>query len=184
MLRTIGYAFGILAFGISPCAIHAEQTNAMSDSDYVGKLKTAAPAQVVANSTIVILTKSGKRVLQTGTDGFTCVVVGGELPLCADRNALDWMRAIATHGSPPDGIGFAYMLAGDMGDSNTEPYAAGKTESNHWVQTGPHVMIFGPGVKAMGYPAGADADPTKPFVMWPDTPYAHLMIPVAPPPAA
>ena len=30
----------------------------------------------------------------------------------------------------------------------------------------------------MGYPMTADADPAKPYVMWPDTPYAHLMIPV------
>jgi hypothetical protein len=28
-----------------------------------------------------------------------------------------------------------------------------------------------------GYPDQA-GDPTKPFVMWPGTPYAHLMVPV------
>jgi hypothetical protein len=26
--------------------------------------------------------------------------------------------------------------------------------------------------------ASADADPTKPYVMWPGSPYEHLMIPV------
>jgi len=39
-------------------------------------------------------------------------------------------------------------------------------------------MIVGPSAKAMGYPMTADADPTKPYVMWAGTPYAHLMIPV------
>jgi hypothetical protein len=76
------------------------------------------------------------------------------------------------------------MLDGDRGDSNTDPYASGPTATNHWVKTGPHVMIFGPAVKTMGYPATADADPTKPYVMWPNTPYAHLMIPVTIQPAA
>jgi hypothetical protein len=39
-------------------------------------------------------------------------------------------------------------------------------------------MIVGPSVKAMeGYPRGADADPTKAYVMWPNSPYQHLMIP-------
>ncbi len=39
-------------------------------------------------------------------------------------------------------------------------------------------MVFGT-VKEMGYPTGPDADPSKPYVMWAGTPYAHLMIPVA-----
>jgi hypothetical protein len=40
-------------------------------------------------------------------------------------------------------------------------------------------MVVGAAAKAMvGYPRTADPDPTKPYVMWPDTPYEHLMIPV------
>jgi hypothetical protein len=40
-------------------------------------------------------------------------------------------------------------------------------------------MIVGAAAKAMvGYPKAADADPTKPYVMWPGSPYEHLMIPV------
>jgi hypothetical protein len=50
----------------------------------------------------------------------------------------------------------------------------------HWVQTGPHVMIVGPMVREMpGYPRNADvSDPTQPYVMFPGTPYEHLMLPV------
>ena len=29
-----------------------------------------------------------------------------------------------------------------------------------------------------GYPTEAKPDTTQPYVMWPGTPYAHLMIPV------
>ena len=99
--------------------------------------------------------------------------------MCADKNGVAWMAALMTHATPPDALGFVYMLAGDGGTSNTDPYATAQTASNHWVKTGPHVMILGPAAKTMGYPMTADPDPTKPYVMWPDTPYAHLMIPVS-----
>jgi hypothetical protein len=40
---------------------------------------------------------------------------------------------------------------------------------NHWIQTGSQVMIVGAAAKTMaaGYQRSADADPTKPYVMWP-----------------
>jgi hypothetical protein len=92
---------------------------------------------------------------------------------------MDFVGALVSHKTPPSAAGFIYMLAGDHGTSNTDPYATAKTATNHWVQTGPHVMIVGASVKTMtGYPRTADADPTKPYVMWPGTPYEHLMIPV------
>jgi hypothetical protein len=183
MFRIIACSLGALAVGIAPAVIQAQQMNAMSNSEYIAKIEAGAPAAVVQSATVIMVTKNGKRILQTGTNGFTCVVLG-DMPVCADHNALVWMRAISTHGPPPDSVGFAYMLDGDRGDSNTDPYASGPTATNHWVKTGPHVMIFGPAVKTMGYPATADADPTKPYVMWPNTPYAHLMIPVTIQPAA
>ena len=45
-----------------------------------------------------------------------------------------------TQAEPPDKTGFIYMMAGDLGTSNHDPYA---TDKSHWVQTGPHVMIVG-----------------------------------------
>ena len=38
-------------------------------------------------------------------------------------------------------------------------------------------MVLNPGPMADAYPKSAD-DPKKPYVMWPGTPYQHLMIPV------
>ena len=72
------------------------------------------------------------------------------------------------------------LLNGDSGTSNTDPYATKQTEDNNWVKTGPHVMIVGAGVKdmAQAYPREGKADPTKPYVMWPGTPYEHLMLPI------
>jgi hypothetical protein len=70
------------------------------------------------------------------------------------------------------------MLRGDSGASNTDPYATEKKSDNHWIETGPHVMIVGPAVKQMqGYPRNPDPDVKAPYVMWAGTPYEHLMLP-------
>jgi len=89
------------------------------------------------------------------------------------------MKAVIAKSDPPNKIGFIYMLAGDNGTSNHNP--GERASHQHWVQTGPHVMIVGPQVKEIGgYPRNADvADATQPYVMWPGTKYEHLMLPVA-----
>jgi hypothetical protein len=168
-----------LALVFAPAAVFA-QTTSMSDSDYIAKVMTAAPAAVVKGATIVDMQTGTMRTIQTGTNGFTCMLVPPVAePMCADKNAMAWAQALVAHRAPPDGIGFVYMLAGDQGASNTDPYAHSATADNHWVKTGPHVMIVGPAVKTLGYPMTSDADATKPYVMWPNTPYAHVMIPVS-----
>ncbi len=59
------------------------------------------------------------------------------------------------------------------------PDATEKKADNHWVQTGSHLRIVGAAAKTtIGYPKTADPDPTEPYVMWPGTPYEHLMLPV------
>lgn len=180
MLRIVAPAAALaVAIGV-PSATVAQQSDQMSDSDYIAKVMTGAPASVVHSATIFRITKSGKRTLQYGTDGFTCGLTT-KGPVCADEGALQWMRAIANHGTPPTVAGFAYMLGGDSGSSNTDPDADGPTPANHWMKTGPNVMIFGPTVKQMGYPTEPDSDPSRPYVMWAGTPYAHLMIPVSVP---
>jgi hypothetical protein len=174
----LGSAIAVALFA-APAGIQAQQMGAMSDSDYIAKVMAGAPAPVVKGATIVEMQSSGTmRTVQTGTNGFTCMLLDPATPMCADKNAVDWMHAYITRTAPPDNVGFMYMLAGDGGTSNTDPYAKGPAPGNHWVKTGPHVMIVGPSVKTMGYPMTADPDPTKPYVMWPGTPYAHLMIPV------
>ena len=76
-------------------------------------------------------------------------------------------------------LGFIYMLRGDNGASNTDPYATGEKTDNNWIKTGPHVMIVGGEAKSMmkNYPRDAKADPKTAYVMWPNTPYEHLMLP-------
>ncbi len=183
MLRFSASTLGLMIALVSAPLSAVAQEPPMSDSDYMAKVSAAAPPAVVKGATIVQMQQDGSmRTLQTGSNGFTCMLVGPYDAMCADANAMLWAQALMKHNAPPETTGFVYMLAGDNGASNTDPYATRATSSNHWVKTGPHVMIVGPTAKSMGYPSTADADPTKPYVMWADTPYAHLMIPVTTPP--
>jgi hypothetical protein len=75
-------------------------------------------------------------------------------------------------------VGFMYMLAGGTDASNTDPYAQKPEPNNNWVETGPHVMIVGAKGLLDAYPRSPKPDTSVPYVMWPDTAYEHLMIPV------
>ena len=118
-------------------------------------------------------------VIQAGTNGWTCMDPGGA-PMCADEAAMEWAKAWKSKRPAPQKLGFIYMLNGDNGTSNTDPFATEETRDNNWIKTGSHVMIVGAEAKNMmqGYPRDAKPDPTKPYVMWPGTPYEHLMLPV------
>jgi hypothetical protein len=90
---------------------------------------------------------------------------------------MEWAHAWMTKAAPPAGVGFGYMLMGGSDASNDDPYATKPAAGKKWVDTGAHVMVLNPGPMADAYPKTAD-DPKKPYVMWPGTPYQHLMIPV------
>lgn len=155
-----------------------------SDAQYVAQALSAAPKSVAKGAAVVRMDESGKMTtIRAGKNGFSCMVVGGE-KMCADANSMAFFDAWMKHQNPPEKLGLTYMLAGDDGASNTDPYATAKSADNHWVATGPHVMIVGPGAKTLGLASTADADPSGPYMMWAGTPYEHAMIPVAPPKVA
>jgi hypothetical protein len=161
------------------------QEHKMSDDEMVKLAVSAAPEAVTKDAKVIVVDHDGKmRVLRDGTGQWTCMP--GHMdpqnpdPMCGDKNAMDWASAWMAKKEPPaNKVGFMYMLQGDGGASNTDPYATKEEPNNNWIKTGTHVMIVGSGAKLLeGYPRGAKADPTKPYVMWPDTPYEHLMLPV------
>jgi hypothetical protein len=150
-----------------------------SDAAYIARALSSAPAGVAKDAGVARLDKDGKaQMLRESKNGFTCMVMAGNM-MCADANSMAFFDAAMKKQTPPDKPGITYMLRGDQGASNTDPSATKKTADNHWVVTGPHIMVVGAGVKDMGLPSSADADPTKPYLMWANTPYAHAMIPVS-----
>jgi hypothetical protein len=156
-----------------------------ADQKAIASAMSAAPKKVGAAATIVAIGTDGKmRTLRKGSNGFTCMpdnpTTPGPDPMCMDKAALEWAEAWMGHKPPTVGkIGFMYMLEGGTDASNTDPYAQKPTAGNHWIKTGPHVMIVGaePSFYDM-YPKNAQPNTAVPYVMWPGTPYQHLMIPV------
>ena len=131
---------------------------------------------------VAVDSAGGMRTLREGSGTFTCLPDNpnspGNDPMCLDPNGLEWVQAYVARTEPPSGqVGFGYMLQGGSDASNTEPHATGPAPGEEWVDTGPHVMIFATREVLAGYPRQA-GDPSRPFVMWPDTPYEHLMVPV------
>ena len=63
--------------------------------------------------------------------------------MCADEAAMEWAKAWKSKGPAPQKLGFIYMLNGDNGTSNTDPFATEETRDNNWIKTGSHVMIVG-----------------------------------------
>jgi len=162
----------------------AQKKAETSDAQYIAQALSAAPKSVAKGAAVVRMDESGKMTtIRAGKNGFSCMVVGGE-KMCADANSMAFFDAWMKHQTPPEKLGLTYMLAGDDGASNTDPYASAKSADNHWVVTGPHVMIVGPAAKTLGLASAADADPSGPYMMWAGTPYEHAMIPVAPPKAS
>ncbi len=170
----MGFAIAVPLIGLANNS-SAEQ----SDAEYIAKATAAAPEHVAKDATVVAMNKDGSmRTVRKGTSEFTCMDPGGA-PMCMDKNAMEWAHAWMSHQTPPAKVGFMYMLQGDTGASNTDPYATEQKPDNHWIRTGSHVMVVGPAAKTMeDYPRTPDPDPTKPYVMWAGTPYEHLMIPV------
>jgi hypothetical protein len=173
----------ILAVAVSALFI-ADAANTQqkqtSDSEYITQALSAAPEAVAKGAAVVRVEKDGSlRNLRAGNNGFTCMIMGMD-KMCNDHNSMEFIDAVMKHVPPPDKVGISYMLAGDDGASNTDPYAMGKTADNHWIVTGPHLMVFGPPSKALGYTKAQDPDPNKPYMMWAGTPYEHAMIPLAP----
>jgi hypothetical protein len=156
-----------------------------SDAQLIASAQRAAPAKVSKDATIIAMDADGKmRTLRQGTNGFTCMAdspaTPGPDPMCMDKNAFAWAGAWMAHKDPPQGkVGFMYMLEGGTDASNTDPFATKPSASNHWVKTGPHIMVVGADASFYdSYPKSPDPDTTQPYVMWAGTPYQHLMAPV------
>ena len=158
---------------------------APSDAQLIASAQRAAPAKVSKDATIIAMDADGKmRTLRQGTNGFTCMAdspaTPGPDPMCMDKNAFAWAGAWMAHKDPPQGkVGFMYMLEGGTDASNTDPFATKPSATNHWVKTGPHIMVVGADASFYdSYPKSPDPDTSQPYVMWAGTPYQHLMAPV------
>ena len=144
----------------------------------IASAESAGPASVTANATIKA---ADGTVLREGTNTYTCYpqqdIIG---PMC---NEAVWDELISAMLNKKDfnpaSFSVSYMLAGEgtaIGVSNSDPYATDPDGSHDWVKEGPHLMIVVPDRATL---EGLSRDPNDPvYVMWGDTPYAHIMVKV------
>jgi hypothetical protein len=161
------------------------KSNPAADKKIIDSAMKAAPASVGAKATIIESNADGSmRTVREGSNGFTCMAdnpaTPGPDPMCMDQAAMEFVGALVGHKDPPTGkIGFMYMLSGGTDASNTDPYATAPSANNHWIKTGPHIMIVGADASFYAmYPNKEDPDTSAPYVMWPGSKYQHLMVPV------
>jgi hypothetical protein len=170
----------------TPMAQHGMTPAPRTKAEKIANALSAAPSAVSANATILDWPKEGEQppVLRAGTNGWTCLPdfpeSDGNDPMCLDATWMKWLDAYLGHKPVSiSSVGIAYMIApGGGAASNTDPYAMKATPDNQWSHHAPHVMIAVPDLKSLdGLPT--DAKNGGPWVMWKDTPYAHIMAPVA-----
>ena len=171
----------------APKAEKKHVTHTMTKAQKIALAMSAGPAEVSKDAAIFDMTdmtpNAPPKQLRAGTNGWVCYASMDE-PMCLDKQWQKWVQAWMSKSELKiDGTGIAYMLRGDHGASNTDPYATGPTADNQWVVAPAHLMIVFPDPKAL------DAFPTDPksggpWVMWKGTPYAHVMVPVSPTKAA
>lgn len=151
----------------------------LAENDMIKSAASAAPPSISDKATI--LSSDGK-VLREGTNGWTCMPdrpdTPGNDPMCVDKRWLNLLQALKSKKEPStEGFGISYMLAGDSPVSNTDPYATKPTSDADWVEdAGPHLMIALE--KEVLKKMTTDPYNGGPWVMWKDTPYAHLMVPL------
>ncbi len=171
---------------ITAVALLILSTNAMAEGKAKSNkamIKDALKAAPKALSKEATIKDWDGNVLRKGTGNYTCFPtppnLKGLAPMCLDNTWLTWADAWQNKKSfEISNIGTAYMLAGDEGASNTDPYAAGETKDNQWIEEGPHLMVIVPDSSLL---SDIPTDPHNggPYVMWKGTPYAHIMVPVA-----
>ena len=145
----------------------------------IAEALSAAPAELAQDASVM---NWEMKIVKEGTNGWTCMPtpphLQGTAPMCLDAVWMEWADAYMNKKDYAGGkFGLSYMLAGDEGASNIDPYAEGPTEDNQWIKEGPHLMIL---VSDAAQLEGMSTDPWNggPYVMWKGTPYAHIMVPV------
>ena len=141
---------------------------------------SAAPPSISAKATVMDWDQS---ILREGSNSWTCLPddpgTPGNEPACMDQTWMKWAQGYLNKQPPEvDRIGVTYMLAGDTPSSNTDPFATGPTADNEWLtDTHPHLMILVPDTSMLeGIPVHAEGGP---WVMWRNTPYVHIMVPLS-----
>ncbi len=166
-----------LTFFLTTLLISANSYGIESTAETVSRAQSAAHLSISKNASVMDVDGT---MLRKGSNGWVCmpgIGPGDNHPMCNDQVWAKLMQAAAS-GSDfhTDRIGVSYMMQGDAYVSNSNPAAKDPNNGDVWVQEGPHIMIVAPKELLKGL----SDDPYNggPYVMWKETPYAHIMVPI------
>jgi len=148
--------------------------------DPIKSAMSAGPSSVSADATIL---DWNFKVLRKGTNKWTCLPdrkdTPGNDPWCVTAPWMNFLHAYVNKTQPTyQEIGFAYMLQGDTPVSNSDPFATKQTGPEDWVtHVGAHLMMLIPNPDFLKSISTNHLN-GGPWIMWPNTPYAHIMIPL------
>ena len=183
MLRKTAQLFVVLIL-LTPVIVYAQHARKpaaprLTNAQKIALAMSAGPTEIARHATIIDMTDMSKpKQLRAGTNGWVCYAMIDE-PMCLDKEWQKWAQAwMSKSDLTINGTGIGYMLRGDKGASNTDPYATGPTADNQWVVAPAHIMVLYQDPKMLdAYPT--DPKSGGPWVMWKGTPYAHVMVPVS-----
>lgn len=152
----------------------------------IASAMAAAPAAISARAAVLDFPAAPGRapaVLREGRNGWSCFpdnpATPAKDPMCHDREWMKWMQAYLAREKPViTGVGISYMLQGGSDASNTDPFAQKPPGGGGWMEVGPHIMVVSPTPwdrKMFPVEMGQGG---APWIMFPGTPYEHLMVPV------
>ncbi|QDH71926.1 hypothetical protein FKV23_16265 [Lysobacter alkalisoli] len=171
-------AFSCAALVLSSAALASDKDAAEAR---IARAMSAGPAQITAGAKIM---EHDGTVLREGSNGWTCMPSMGpgmDFPMCNDPAWMEFMQAFAARKAPnPTRVGVSYMFAGDAPVNNDDPFDTTQDPGEPWVTEGPHVMVIVPNAETMLKDMTNDPNAGVPYVMFKNTPYAHIMIPIGP----
>jgi len=155
-----------------------------TDQEKIEAALAAAPPEVSAGATVLDWPSepgADFRVLREGDNGWSCLPdpPGDDNwePMCNDAEWMRWFRSYLAGEEPrTERVGISYMLNSRWATSNVDPTASAATADNMWVEGGAHLMMIVPD-EAMLAQHPSEPGP-GPYVMWPGTPWVHLMVPL------
>ena len=166
----LSLAVGVV-LGSAPTFVSDAAAQAMDKDARIAKALSAGPEALVAHATVQ---EWGGAVLRAGNNGYTCFPDMGAdgRQMCLDGPWVQFLEALV-EGAPPPAVttvAVGYWLQGEYALSNEGPEA----EGGMIFDGSPHVALLVPEEMRAALPTTPSSG--APWVMWADTPYAHVMV--------
>ena len=164
---------------LQACAPANDVSERFPEIKKIDEALSAAPPSIVSIATV---RDWDGTILRIGSDEWVCFPRKpdreGLCPMCLDPTSQRWMSALLADETPSiETIGIGYRAAGDCAvsaDDQIDEFTMSAEEGGNVSQL---IMILTPD-HSVFEKIPSDPDGSRPYVMWRDTPYAHVVAPL------